>query len=187
MNRILIVACALICSVMLGCKEKKQSNIIITRRPVNTVAKTVKKTGDYEQTMKVEWMGKKYTLKTSLKADADLPTVKEGNQKYYDNVITLQILRPDGSVFKEMRFTKAYFESYLDNTMVSKGVLLGVVYVKCVGNVMYFAASVGSPDKLSDEFIPLVVKVTGNGDVTVSKDELLDTGTDAVENEEEGV
>ena len=40
---------------------------------------------------------------------------------------------------------------------------------------MYFAASVGSPDKSSDEYVPLVVKISRFGDVSIKKDATLDT------------
>jgi hypothetical protein len=37
------------------------------------------------------------------------------------------------------------------------------------------AASVGSPEKASDEFVPLVVKISRMGNVSIYKDTQLDT------------
>ena len=42
-------------------------------------------------------------------------------------------------------------------------------------NNLCFAASVGSPDVMSDEYLPLVVKISKMGEVSISKDQLLDT------------
>ena len=57
---------------------------------------------------------------------------------------------------------------------------------------MYFAASVGSPDKSSDEYVPLVVKISRFGDVSIKKDATLDTqsemgNSNTTAEEEEGV
>ena len=38
-----------------------------------------------------------------------------------------------------------------------------------------FAASVGSPDRNSDEYVPLVLKVSRFGDIKISKDTQMDT------------
>ncbi|WP_390883979.1 DUF4738 domain-containing protein [Hoylesella loescheii] len=72
------------------------------------------------------------------------------------------------------------------------GALLGVVYDKCDNDYLYFAASVGSPDKSSDEYVPLVVKISRFGDVSIKKDATLDTQSEMGTNnttieEEEGV
>ena len=40
---------------------------------------------------------------------------------------------------------------------------------------IYLASSVGSPDRASDEFIPLLIKVSRMGDVSISKDTQMDT------------
>jgi hypothetical protein len=50
---------------------------------------------------------------------------------------------------------------------------------------MYFAASVGSPDKLSDEYIPLVVKVSRTGNASVLKDAQFDSGSSQQKSDDE--
>ena len=49
-----------------------------------------------------------------------------------------------------------------------------MVLDKAEGDHLRFAASVGSPDNVSDTFVPLVVNVSRTGDVTVSVDNDID-------------
>lgn len=47
--------------------------------------------------------------------------------------------------------------------------------MKAEGNNLCFAASVGSPDITSDEYVPMVLKISNLGAVNISKDQILDT------------
>ena len=42
------------------------------------------------------------------------------------------------------------------------------------GTDLVFAASVGNPDKSSDEYVPLVLKISKLGTVTITQDEDLE-------------
>ena len=85
-------------------------------------------------------------------------------------------------------FTKADFLPYLDNTYGKEGALLGIVLDRAEGDNLLFAASVGSPDKSSDEYLPLVMKISRMGNVTILRDVQLDTSaTASQEQEDEGV
>ena len=149
---------------------------------------SVQKMGDYQQSREVEWLEKTYTVSVDFKADPELPLVKDGKQRYYDNRIRLRILRPDGSEFLNREFTKADFLPYLDNTYGKEGALLGIVLDRAEGDNLLFAASVGSPDKSSDEYLPLVMKISRMGNVTILRDVQLDTSaTASQEQEDEGV
>ena len=107
--------------------------------------------------------------------------VDDGNgSKFYDNTITLEIKRKDGSVFFSRTFKKADFDSKVDDIYKKNSVLLGIVLDVVEGNRLVFAASVGSPDKMSDEYVPLVLKIDNLGGVAISKDSQLDTGSDRV-------
>ena len=65
---------------------------------------------------------------------------------------------------------------------------LGIVFVEADGDNLSFAASVGSPDITSDEYVPLKVKISRMGAVSMGKDSQLDTASDDTqEEEEEGV
>jgi hypothetical protein len=50
---------------------------------------------------------------------------------------------------------------------------------------MYFAASIGSPDRLSDEYVPLVVKISRAGHASILKDTQLDTGSEQQKSDDE--
>ncbi|MGV2541533.1 DUF4738 domain-containing protein, partial [Bacillus pumilus] len=53
------------------------------------------------------------------------------------------------------------------------------------GNRLLFAASVGNPDKSSDEYVPLVLRIDNFGNVTVFKDTRLDTESDTQQEEDD--
>ena len=82
----------------------------------------------------------------------------------------MRILRSDGSEFFSRTFTKADFKPYVDNAYYKDGALLGIVFDKAQGSQLRFAASVGSPDKSSDEYVPLVLTVNNQGAVAISRD-----------------
>lgn len=182
------IALGIIAGVCFSCKEEKKSTQIIVRKKVEEKVSAVQKMGDYQQSREVEWLEKTYTVSVDFKADPELPLVKDGKQRYYDNRIRLRILRPDGSEFLNREFTKADFLPYLDNTYGKEGALLGIVLDRAEGDNLLFAASVGSPDKSSDEYLPLVMKISRMGNVTIHRDVQLDTSaTVPEEREDEGV
>ena len=184
MRKILsILSLALVVGMTTGCKEEKKSNIIITEKPKPVTPKKPQKMGDYEQSVKVEWMGNSYTVETKLTACDSLPMVNDGANQYFDNVIVLRIVRRDGSVFYSHKFTKRDFDKCLTDNYRKNGALLGIVYVKSDSDYLYFAASVGSPDKSSDEYIPLVLKVHRLGGISIEEDTMLDTGDSEEEDE----
>ena len=174
-----------------SCGGKKEKTDIIARKPIVVRAKETRAMGDHRESRKVQWIGASYTVDTEFKADKSLPLISDGEQKYYDNRATVKILRKDGTVFFNRTFSKADFSNQIDASY-KDGALLGVVYDKCDGDNMYFAASVGSPDKSSDEYVPLVVKISRFGDVSIKKDATLDTQSEmgtsnTTIEEEEGV
>ena len=174
-----------------SCGGKKEKTDIIARKPIVVRAKETRAMGDHRESRKVQWIGASYTVDTEFKADKSLPLISDGEQKYYDKRATVKILRKDGTVFFNRTFSKADFINQIDASY-KDGALLGVVYDKCDGDNMYFAASVGSPDKSSDEYVPLVVKISRFGDVSIKKDATLDTQSEmgtsnTTTEEEEGV
>lgn len=186
---LLLASLAVLAAVVVGCKEEKKSNIIITEKPKPVKPKGTQKMGDYEQTFKVDWLGNSYTIETKLRACDSLPQVTDGSTKYFDNVINLRVVRPNGTAFYSHTFSKKDFNSCLTEQYRKNGALLGIVYVKCDDNYLYFAASVGSPDKSSDEYIPLVLKLHRLGSIQITKDTQLDTADDVdmEDDDEEGV
>lgn len=171
----ILLSCLLLAS-MVGCQDKPKNEVIITKMPPKrAVNKDTLRVGDYSQSRDVEWVGATYTVEVNRQADSSLPIVRDDNgQRYFDNTILVRVYRQDGSVFFNRQFTKKDFDAYVDEPYRKNGVLLGIVLDKAEGDFIYMAASVGSPDKSSDEFVPLVVKISRMGSVSISKDTQLD-------------
>ncbi len=179
-----ITTLALSLVLFVSCKEKKSDTIIITKKKSEKPATPkTQKMGDYSQTQKVDWEGNKYTIETTLRADSTLDLATDGVTDYFDNRITIRIVRADGSEFFKRVFTKSFFKDYVDKNNYSHGALLGIVFVKVYENKLVFAASVGNPDKSSDEYTPMVLQIDKYGDASLIKDNVLDTdsGTDEYE------
>lgn len=170
-----------------ACKQQKKKDVIITHKQTAPVPKKNQKMSDYEQSRNVDWMGSVYQVVVKRKADSSLPMIQvDDHTKYYDNIITVRILRKDGTEFFNKSFLKTVFNAYLDSDTQKNGALLGVVFVKAENNHLYFAASVGSPDVTSDEYIPLIVKISNLGSVEIKKDSAMDTdGNEKTSSDEE--
>lgn len=175
----MIALASIIGASMISCSEKKKPDVIITKKPMASKPKATQKMSGYEQTRDSQWLGSDYKVIVKRMSDASLPLVQsDDHTKYFDNKITVKVLRKDGSEFFNHTFTKTEFDSYLDENTKQNGALLGVVFVKAEGDYLSFAASVGSPDITSDEYVPLVVKISRMGAISISKDSQLDTDGD---------
>ena len=184
-----MLAAAAFCIAMTtftACSNKPKTNDIIATKPVKAAPKPTQTMGDYNQKRSIEWLGSSYTISVERKADRTLPlAIDENGNKYYDNAITLTIMRSDNSVFLTRTFTKHDFEEYVGDDYANGG-LLGIVFDHAEGDNLCFAASVGSPDKMSDNYVPLVVKISKVGGVSIVHDTQLDTtSSDGIEDEEE--
>lgn len=177
-SAITLLVSALATITIVSCKEKKTSEHIITTKPVEEAKKPTQEIGNYDMTTPVDWVGSTYQVVVERKADHSLPLADDGQgNKYYDNRISLKILRKDGSVFFSRVFTKNDFSRYVDALYQKNSALLGIVLDRAETDHLIFAASVGSPDKMSDEYVPLVMKISRFGDVSISKDTQMDTGS----------
>ncbi len=174
----LIVAVVLLATA--SCGSKPESHRIIAPKPVKQKPKATQKIGDYVQVRNIKWLGAKYKVEVKRVADTSLPLADDGaGNKYFDNRITVRILRGDGSEFFSRTFTKSDFNASLEETYRKNSALLGIVLDRAEGDHLIFATSVGSPDKMSDEYLPLLLTITNHGIVTVTKDNQLDTGSDS--------
>ena len=174
--------------VVVSCKEKPRTTDIIVKKPAPKPKKGVQKMDEYRQVRDVEWLGGTYKVVAERKPDTSLPqAVDEQGNRYYDNRITLTISRPDGTAFFNRTFSKTDFAQYVDDDNAD-GALLGM-FDRADGGSLIFAASVGSPDKMSDEYVPLVLTVSRGGTVSIVKDTQLDTASDVVDeaDDEDGV
>ena len=160
--------------VLAACGGKKKSNDIIAPRIVKVQPKEPIRMQPYLDERKVEWIGKTYFVTISRQPSDSLPMVKdETGQKYVDNVFSLRVSRKDGSVFYTRTFTKKALTQYLDDDFNKTGVFEGLVFDKAEGDYLFFGASVGHPQ--SDEYIPLVFRLSRMGELTIKRDTQMDS------------
>ena len=174
MKRIQIVWLAIAAMMLINCGEKKKSDNIIAPKVEQPKLQAPIKMQEYSQTTDVKWLDKNYQVEICRVPDDSLKMVKdETGQEFVDNRISIRILRADGSVFFSRVFTKAAFDACLDNDYRQTGILEGLVFDKVEGVNLFFAASVCHPQ--TDEYIPMVVTVSSQGEVGIRRDTDLDT------------
>ena len=177
---ILLTAGALLS--LTSCGEKKKSSDIITQRVEKVTPRAPERMQEYDDSRDIAWIGKQYKVNVHRHPADSLPMVKdETGQKFVDNVISVKVLRADGSQFFARTFKKSDFLSYLDDDYIKTGILEGLVFDKAEGDFLEFAASVSHPN--SDEYIPLVVKLSRMGQLTIQRDTQMDTTGETPEQE----
>ena len=182
MNYKAILTLSLVGLITVSCGKKKQHDDIIVQETETPQPQAPIRMQPYDQIKDIVWLGKNYQVAIQRVADDSLRMVKdETGQQFVDNHITLRIIRADGSVFFGRTFTKAAFDAQLDDDYRQTGILEGIVFDQVDGNNLVFAGSVSHPQ--TDEYIPLVITVSNFGDVTIKRDDQMDTS--AVEKEEE--
>lgn len=171
-----------------SCSEKKKTNDIIAPKPVVKAPAAPAKMQSYDHSDKVEWMGGSYRVVVKRTVDEESPVFSdESNNKYYDNKVFLTVLRPDGTEFFKREFTKHSFSQVVDEAYIGKSTLLGVVLDHAEGDNLIFVASVGSPDQLSDDFIPVTLTLSKTGGLSMKKGQNIGTSDNPNADEEEGV
>ena len=166
-----------------ACGEKKKSTDIITQRVEIVKPQSPERMQEYNDSRDVAWIGKQYKVTVHRQPADSLPMVKdETGQKFVDNVISVSVHRADGSQFFGRTFKKTDFLQYLDDDYSKTGILEGLVFDKAEGDFLEFAASVSHPH--TDEYIPLVVKLSRMGEVTIQRDTQMDTTGDMPEQEQ---
>lgn len=178
MKRITLTLTAVLALGLLsGCKQKKQQEDIIVRKTEAPKPQAPIRMQEYEQVKDFEWLGKDYQAAIRRMPDDSLSMVKdETGQKFVDNRIMLSIIRSDGSCFFSRTFTKSAFDEVLDDDYRQTGILEGIVFDHAEGDQVFFAGSVCHPQ--TDEYIPLILSVSNFGDVSVKRDDLMDTNGD---------
>ena len=170
--------------LMAACGGKKKSDDIIAQRVVKVKPQAPVRMQEYTDNRDVSWIGRQYHVAIHRQPSDSLPTVKdETGQKFVDNVISMAVSRQDGSVFFSRVFTKTDFLPYLDADYSKTGILEGFVFDKADGDWLEFAASVSHPQ--TDEYIPLVVRLSRMGEVVIKRDTSLDTHSDVQTDDEE--
>ena len=176
MKKIQLLAALLIAVIAISCGKKKESKDIIVPTVEVVKPKAPISMPPYNQQQEVKWLDKSYQVFIDRVADDSLRMVQdETGQKFVDNRITLRVIRADGSVFFKKVFTKSSFDAQLDDDYRQTGILEGLVFDKVDGNNLIFAGSVSHPQ--TDEYIPLVVTVSNFGNVTIKRDDQMDTNS----------
>lgn len=176
MKKIQLLAALLIAVIAISCGKKKESKDIIVPTAEVVKPKAPISMQPYSQQQEVAWLDKSYQVFINRVADDSLRMVQdETGQKFVDNRITLRVVRADGSVFFKKVFTKSTFDAQLDDDYRQTGILEGLVFDKVDGNNLVFAGSVSHPQ--TDEYIPLVVTVSNFGNVTIKRDDQMDTNS----------
>lgn len=178
----MVIATGILLSLA-ACGEKKKSTDIITQRVETVKPQGPERMQEYNDSRDVAWIGKQYKVTVHRQPADSLPMVKdETGQKFVDNIISVSVFRADGTKFFSRNFTKSDFLSYLDDDYSKTGILEGLVFDKADGDWLEFAASVSHPH--TDEYIPLVVKLSRMGQVTIQRDTQMDTTGDTPEQEQ---
>ena len=172
-----VVVVALAVCLTTACSEKKKNDTIITEQVEVPQPQAPISLQPYTDSRDVPWIGRQYHIAINREPNDSLPMVKdEIGQKFVDNQITVSVSRPDGSVFFSRRFTKSDFRQYIDDDYNKTGILEGLVFDKAEGDNLEFAASISHPQ--TDEYIPLVIKLSRMGDITIQRDSQMDTNSD---------
>ena len=168
----MVIATGILLSLV-ACSEKKKSTDIITQRVEKVKPQSPERMQEYDDSRDVTWIGKQYKVTVHRQPGDSLSMVKdETGQKFVDNIISVSVFRADGSKFFSRNFTKSDFLTYLDDDYIKTGILEGLVFDKAEGDFLLFGASVGHPQ--SDEYIPLVFKLSRMGDLSIKRDTQMD-------------
>lgn len=180
MKHIRLVIIFLTVLLAVGCGKKKKTDDIIVPSTEAPKPQGPIRMQPYGQTKDIVWLNKNYQVVIHREADDSLKMVTdETGQQFVDNRISLRVLRSDGSVFFNRVFTKSTFEAQLDDDYRQTGILEGIVFDQIDGNNLVFAGSVSHPQ--TDEYIPLVITVSNFGDVTLKRDDQMDTSGNETE------
>ena len=187
MKRIIPFVLALGIMMLSACKEKKQSDDIITTKYVPKQLQDPIGMPADNQSQAVEWGGATYQVSVSRVAADSLPMVKdEAGQKYKDNRITVSVNHKDGSSLFKRTFTKSAFAQYVDEVFRKNGILASIRFDEVDNGKLEFSVVVALPDAVDDVFIPLEMTVDRNGIINIREDDDMDM-LDYVEDEDEGV
>ena len=178
----LVISVALSAGIT-SCKEKAKSDDIYIAKYVPEGPKDPIRMGVDQRRNEVEWMGKPFSVIIKRESSDSLPMLKdETGQKYYDNRVTLTVLRSDSSVFMKKSFTKESFASYVDTDFKQEGIFENIVYHGVEDQKLKFGAVITRPGS-EDEFVPLDMYIDSEGGLSITQGKLFDT-TEKEESEE---
>lgn len=167
----------LVASILMlnACKEKKQSEDIITDRYVPKVTQDPIAMEQDRQDSHATWQGKNYQITIERVPDDSLAMVADENgQKYIDNRITLTIRQDSGTTFFHRSFTKASFASYVDEVFSRNGLLASIRFDEVDNAGLEFNVVVGMPDAIDDLYMPLEMTIDRQGGIHIERDNDMD-------------
>ena len=174
---VIALSVAVAALLLVACKDKKNSETIITQRVVKSTPSGPVRMPANTDSREVSWIGKTYQVTIHRQPADSLPMVKDDmGQQYVDNVFQLTVARQDGSVFFSRRFVKTDFVQQVGEDFRKTGILEGFVYDKSDGDWLEFGASVGRPQ--TDEYIPLKIRLSRMGELDIKIDDQLYTNAD---------
>lgn len=175
MKKLQIVIGLMVAGVALSaCGEKKKTTDIITQPVAVVPPQAPIAMQEYSDERDVSWIDREYHVSILRQPCDSLSLVKdETGQEFVDNVFSLAVSRADGSVFFRRTFVKRQLASYLDDDFRRTGIFEGLVFDRVDGDWLVFAASVGHPQ--TDEYIPLVLRLSRYGDLQIQRDTQMDT------------
>lgn len=178
MKQTTVLFIAICTAALVACGNKEKRKDIITQRVEAKAPKGPVSMQEYTDERDIQWVeGRKYHVAINRQPDRELPLVKdETGQEFVDNSISVAVTRQDGSVFFQRTFTKTSFDKYINDDYRKTGILEGFVFDKVNGDWLEFAASVSHPQ--TDEYIPLIVRLSRMGDIEVKPDSEMDTSSD---------
>jgi hypothetical protein len=155
-----------------ACKDKKtpDTNIITTDyeqpKPTGPIAMEAS-----TNSRDVEWVeGRHYQVCVNRHSVDSLPMVAGANgQQYYDNVINLQVMRADSTVFFDRTFTKNSFANWVSADFRKQAVLEGLNMVKADDEGLMFVAWINNPEAVDDEATELRILIDRMGHVDIQR------------------
>ncbi|MBR1416016.1 MAG: DUF4738 domain-containing protein [Prevotella sp.] len=162
--------------LMVACKDKKSAatDIITTDYEAPQPQEPIAMSAKTDRT-DVSWVeGRHYTIQVTRTPADSLPMVADVNgQKYIDNIVKVEVLRADSSVFFRRSFTKSSFAEWLDADYRKKGILEGISFhrqensLRAEGAKLLFVAWVNYPQSGEDEAVDLQISLGTTGDVSI--------------------
>ncbi len=158
-----------------GCSKKKQvKTIVVPKQEEQHVSDTIIRQEGLTYDKQVSWCQSEYAIHITRQSDDSLAVVRdEVGNRYYDNRISIKVNRKDGSTFFDRTFTKKSFADCMPGGYENAS-LLGLVFDRTDDDHLYFAGSVGSPDQDSDDYVPVLVVVNRQGEMSIKRDSELD-------------
>ena len=177
MNKTLTLCLTASLLLAVGCKKEKKDPgyYKIPKQEQQAKDTTLHAMDAYTFQTDVPWNDSHYRVVITRQPIDTMPEVHTAEGvRYKDNRIRIKILRADSSVFFNQAFTKHSFKNVLTAEMKKEGAMLNLMLEEELTDKdhLYFAGSVGDPDELSDDMVPILMVIDRYGKYTYKVDEI---------------